>query len=1286
MALPTNIVGPFDVTTDDLIQIDATQAVDLFRQLLVIEAIKVGIPCTSVNVPSAITVSDGGIDAEVEMLPSGGALPAGLISSGRTYYQIKTGQFSASTASDIRSLLVQPKFQAGNHDRKKDELQPRVLSCFENGGAFVVVLFGSDLVGTTDDHGVAQIKEFMAKIDPAFATNEVRIIRANQLCSAIKMLAPGIAMRLNRAQGYDHSVFHELSFMANSCGLEIEVYQPTEELVRATEQITNAANNLNGFQHVRILGDAGAGKTHLMYRALTASIYSGCVLYCPDPEQALASGPMMALRQMAPKTPIILIADECDLETAEGLTALFKKVAAQMLLVTAHNVAEPPTAHANTQIIEVPRLQQPVVTEIFKGYGIPPDDAGWLATLCEGSPRAAHRLGQYIQLNPGQQPSQQLAHLDVLWDRIVCTPYNVESQDGQDRLVVIRTLALFRQIAWDTPEGAAAQAAVLGALQSLDPYFSQLKLSRSVEALRNRRVLQGPRTLLISPKLLHVAMWKSWFENYANLVDVLQLRSRLDSRMQQNFDAMLEYVLEAKAATKWAERLLGEGGVFATLAGYSDASNASLFFAVAQANPKAALRRFAVALGRESVVGRKTFGGDARRNAVHSLERFAVPARTFFEAANCLLLLAEAENESWSNNATGVFVSLFGVGYGAVAASELSPLAKVDYLRRLLQSDVPFRRQIAVDSLSKSLNPFMSRTSLDETIGLRRLPDRWMPQTYGELYEAYEAHVDLLEESINFLPASEGTDAAKGILTHVRSLILIPPLAKKILAFLRHTAGQATLREQCIETIVATLHYEGDALPEDIRTELQAIRAELTESSFTDKLHRHAGMKLIEDSFDAEGQHSDAARPELIQLVTQTIGQPDLLQPELTWLVTHEAKNGYQFGQLLGQSDDQLFLKPIVSAWIQAGPSRSDFFIGGYFSAIFAKDVAQWERLIEDLLANVEISNSVFGLIWRSGMSDRMARLLLAKAVQGDVDPKSFRLLVYGGVISQLPLDVIQRLVGTLIESNDHKSGNAALDILDSRLRSRPQEIDALASYIENVLNLATFVKGESGERPDTMLMFHWNALANTLLDQDPVAGARLAVQCIVDFGAADSITSGFQPESWLFLSNAAKATPDIIWPAIAKRLEEQRDDLGTWYLLNWLRGGRSLRKVDEAGLNAIPASTVFEWINDNVLDRAPLFATNCPPMISKPEEPVSFARQMLVLHGGVEQVRNNLHSNNLSGVWSGPASDHYSRKLADTDAHLVMETNSNVRLWLQEHHEMLERVVEQEKERELRD
>lgn len=1284
MALPTETVGPFDVRTDDLMRIDPAQAVELFRQLVVIEAATIGLPTTGVDVPASINVADGGIDADVAGA-TGKSLPAGLIAEGTSCYQIKTGDFSASTPSAIRSLVIQPKFSGGTAVPTKDQLQPRVLSCFEKGGTFFVVLFGTDLVGKTDDHGSQQISDLMASVDPAFAAVKVRIIRANQLCTVIKTLAPGIARRLNRVQGYDKSVFYDLTFMAEACELEIGSYQLTDDLETFADEIKQVANSLDGFKHIRILGDAGAGKTHLMYRALVASQFAGCVLYCPDPERAMDSGPMEALRQMAPDTSIVLVADDCDLETSRELSAYFRKRATRMLLVTANNLAEAPNSHIDVQLIEMPRLLQPELTAIFKGYGIVADEANWFAGLCEGSPRAAHRLGQYIKNNPKQHSAEHFAHLDDLWNGIVCSPHGIDSTDGQDRLAVIRTMALFRQIAWETSDGAAVQLAVLNAVKLLDASFSQLRLVRTVAALRERRVLQGPRTLLISPKLLHVAMWKSWFENYSNGVDPLTLRASLGDRMQQHFDAMLVFAKESKAATIWADKLLGEGGVFASFAGFATGSDASLFFAVAQANPKAALRRFAAALGREDVDARRGFAGDARRTAVHRLEQLAVPAETFFEAAKCLLLLAEAENAKWSNNATGTFVSLFSLGYGKLAASELSPIDKLDYLNELLRSTVPFYREIAVQALSKSLDPFMSRHEIDEVIGLQRLPGRWMPETWEQLYEAYAAHVSLLAGAVSYLPRPEAIEAAIGILGHFRSLVLIVPIAKSVLAFLRRSAQMPELREKCIEIIVTTLHYEGKVLSPEISAELEALRLELTESSFSNKLRRHAGMKLVEDHFTADGKYQDGAKPELVQLATAAVAEPLLLQPELAWLVTDDAKNGYAFGVALGSVDHLQLWTSIRSAWAQATEKQSDFFIGGYLSAVHSRDVQLWEEMVEALLSNEAIRHMVLGVVWRSGMSDRIAGLLLDFAKIGVIDPRTFRLFIYGGVVNKLPLSVLEGVIDLLLGINDPIAADVALDLLDSRLRGHPDEGVALSRRIEQTLGSTAFVEGHEQQASSNMLPYRWNEVANKLLELDVDAAANLAVRLIEHFASRNSVTAGYHPAPLKFLSSAAHAKPEMVWPAVARRLESPKD-LSTWHLLDWLRGGRSVQGDELAGLDALPSAMVFEWVDVAPADRAWLLAEHCPPIISKPGEPSSFARQVLEHYAHIEQVRRSLHANSFSESWSGPASAHYRGKLAGVNELLTVETNENVRLWLKERRDQLESSVERELEREQRE
>lgn len=128
------------------------------------------------------------------------------------------------------------------------------------------------------------------------------------------------------------------------------------------------------------------------------------------------------------------------------------------------------------------------------------------------------------------------------------------------------------------------------------------------------------------------------------------------------------------------------------------------------------------------------------------------------------------------------------------------------------------------------------------------------------------------------------------------------------------------------------------------------------------------------------------------------------------------------------------------------------------------------------------------------------------------------------------------------------------------------------------------------------------------------------------------------------------------------------------------------MRNGEEAGLDAIPAPVVFEWVDIDPGDRAWLLAEHCPPIISRPGEAPTFARQMLERYGAIEPVRRSLHANSFTEGWGGLASEHYRRKLTALHSHLAVETDVNVRMWLTEHRGRLDRSIEQELERELRE
>src|SRR4051794_33601657 len=97
----------FTVNTTDLARLNSEEAVNFFRELLWAEASAVGIAKSLINVPSAITVADGGVDAEVRNARVTGG--QGIIKEGLTRYQIKTGDFSLRDDSNVKDILFKKK-------------------------------------------------------------------------------------------------------------------------------------------------------------------------------------------------------------------------------------------------------------------------------------------------------------------------------------------------------------------------------------------------------------------------------------------------------------------------------------------------------------------------------------------------------------------------------------------------------------------------------------------------------------------------------------------------------------------------------------------------------------------------------------------------------------------------------------------------------------------------------------------------------------------------------------------------------------------------------------------------------------------------------------------------------------------------------------------------------------------------------------------------------------------------------------------------------------------------
>ena len=116
-------------------------------------------------------------------------------------------------------------------------------------------------------------------------------------------------------------------------------------------------------------------------------------------------------------------------------------------------------------------------------------------------------------------------------------------------------------------------------------------------------------------------------------------------------------------------------------------------------------------------------------------------------SARLLLKLAEAENEHWANNATGVFIDHFQL---YLSGTEAEPSEKFKIIKEILNQDSVKQKEIAVKALNTALldEPFAGdEISIMETPSGKTFKD-WQPKTWGERWDYHRQALEYLTSII----------------------------------------------------------------------------------------------------------------------------------------------------------------------------------------------------------------------------------------------------------------------------------------------------------------------------------------------------------------------------------------------------------------------------------------------------------------------------------------------------------------------------------------------------------
>ena len=1249
----------FTVRNEDLGLLNQDTAVEFFQNLLWAEARRLGIEISKINVSSWVNVPDGGIDATVDDVQI--AIGQGIIKQGKTSYQIKSGaSFKPWQKSAIKKELFDTKGNLGESIR----------ACLDDDGTYILVCTGIELGAPERRDALEHIENFLKQCN--YFHPKVEVWGQNTLIGFLQMF-PSLALRVN---GNDGGIFQTHQSWSKDGDMEKQFF-PGQSQSELISKIQNKLREEHNTVHVRVLGEPGVGKTKIVLEATRTEDLAPLVIYCTA-AQFRNSDLMLRILRDDNYFSTILIIDECDPDSRYYIWNKLQHRGPRIKLITIYNDYDP-IAGSGVSELETLRLEDDRILTIIQGYDLPKEQAELYIEFCDGSPRMAHHTGRVLSDYPGD-PSQLLSD-DYLYKRFYVDflpGEKLDSPEIQERELVLQYIALFKRFGFGRPVVADART-IAKKIQEVSPLTTWSRFQKIVDDLKKRKILQGDNILYITPKALHIKLWVEWWRIYGPSFDYEIFTQNLppESKLIEWFHEMLKYADESEPASKIVKNFLGLNGPFRDGKYLNTRLGSRFFLALTEANPKAALECLIRTIG--------LWGKDAlfqfitgRRDVIWALEKIAMKRELFVDAARLLLALGEAENEDWSNNASGVFAGLFSPGRGRVAPTEASPAERLPVLKEAFESGSKERRLLAVKACNEGLEfDHFSRMSGAEYRGLHKDVDFWEPKTYDELFDAYRQVWQLLSEQLECLPVDEREEAMGILLERARQVARRPNLSNMVVDTIQMLSEKTYVDNRLlIKTVVEFLHHNGKELPDDIRQRWKHLKDRLIGSDFHSLMRRYVGTNLLIDTFDENENYLEEGHPQIRVLAQQAVEEPTLLQSELQWLVTADAHNGYAFGYQLGKKDNGFVILPtLLEAQRNANENASAFFLGGYFRVLFESNVTEWEKQLDALVEDTKLNVLVPDLTYRSGMTDR-AGLRLLKLAKAEIMSVSSFVHFFGRVIDGLSDKVFAEWIKFLLNCSSELAISIALKLYyfyyihDKKKHTLPSDLTfhllvRPARYENLTPNLGNSLTGH-----------YWTDIANAFLKLYPEKDLEFAALVFPHFGKKGTIFGSFNTQTGSVLTELTKRYPEQVWEHVSQRLEE-RD----FFLEEWLKEGDSTDSFsteEKGALTFIPRDKVWEWIDGNVENHAWYFAYKLvSKTLSAEEWQNSLVRAFLVRYGEREDVRRNLSANYSTEAYSGERSLHLNKKREKLLRIKANEEDRNVKRWLDEYIQELEEDIE---------
>lgn len=495
-------------------------------------------------------------------------------------------------------------------------------------------------------------------------------------------------------------------------------------------------------ENLRIIGLSGLGKTRMVMEAFKDNnvkyLYAYIDCQVNNYELILEKLPFMFEHYKE----MVLIFDNCDIALHDRIIRIKKSNRALNPIITIYNDPdERSNSYSNPLRLQKDfnEVTEKIIDRFSDFYN--PHDKEKLLDFADGIPMMAQLLIE--GLRSGE--SIGVVNDTILMNRILGT--EELSTDRQ----IIQSIALFDNVGYYGDlhreiEFIAGNKFITSI--DKDKLVLEQDFDRVIRKYLERKIIEQ-KGKLISIRPIPIALYliREWIEQCSDnrlskVIESLQ-NSEIARPLVDSFANQFKYMGHNVKARNMLNELLGVNSPFETAEVIKTEMGSRLFRSFVEVNPKAVSECLWNIIGIMDIDSLKNIK-EGRRNLVWTIEKICFDPNTFDKGAEMMLLLAMAENEQISNNATGQFLTLFPIYLPATATSLEHRLKFLQQQQKF--SDRHFLLIKAIDRALRTRNFIYFRGA--EQQGLEQLSN-YTPRTKEEIFKYFKGCLNLLMDIID---------------------------------------------------------------------------------------------------------------------------------------------------------------------------------------------------------------------------------------------------------------------------------------------------------------------------------------------------------------------------------------------------------------------------------------------------------------------------------------------------------------------------------------------------------